>query len=153
MADNAHGYDLDLSLGFIMGTTYRKMSAFFQNGLKEYGITPEQWSVLYQIDKEEGLMQKEIAERSGKDRPTTTRILDLLEDKGLIYKQVGDNDRRSFHVYINDKGRSLIRDTIPVERMSATEVKKCISDDEYESLMKLLKIINRHLDKIVVDRE
>ncbi|WP_256762044.1 MarR family winged helix-turn-helix transcriptional regulator [Cohnella sp. WQ 127256] len=140
---------LDLSIGFMMGNTYRKLSSLFQNGLKEHEITPEQWSVLYQIDRTDGLIQKDIAERSGKDKPTTTRILDHLEAKGLIYKRVGENDRRSFLVYISDKGKSLIKETIPIEAQMTKEVKKCISDDEYKLLMELLLRINNHVNEII----
>ncbi len=131
-----------------MGNTYRKLSSLFQNGLKEYDITPEQWSVLYQVDMREGQIQKDIAERSGKDRPTTTRILDHLEQKGLVYKQIGENDRRSFKVYITDKGKSLIQETIPIEKHVDEVIKKCISVEEYETLMKLMIRIGSHVNEI-----
>lgn len=140
---------LDLSLGFMMGTTYRKLSALFQNGIKEHGITPEQWSVLYQIDREEGLIQKEIAKRAGKDKPTTTRILDHLEGKGLIYKRTGENDRRSFLVYITEKGRALVKETYPIEAQVTEDIKQIISNEEYELLMDLLIRINNHADEII----
>lgn len=137
-----------LTLGFLMGTTYRKVSLLFQNGLKEYDITPEQWSVLFQIDRTEGLIQKEIAKRSGKDKPTTTRILDHLEGKGLVYKRTGEKDRRSFKVYITDKGRALVKETVPVEDNVTEEIMNCISSEEYEVLMELLLRINNHVDQI-----
>lgn len=137
-----------LTLGFLMGTTYRKVSMLFQNGLKEYDITPEQWSVLFQIDRTEGLIQKEIAKRSGKDKPTTTRILDHLEGKGLVYKRTGEKDRRSFKVYITDKGRALVKETVPVEDNVTEEIMNCISSEEYEALMELLLRINNHVDQI-----
>lgn len=138
-----------LTLGFLMGTTYRKVSMLFQNGLKEYDITPEQWSVLFQIDRTEGLIQKEIAKRSGKDKPTTTRILDHLEGKGLVYKRTGEKDRRSFKVYITDKGRALVKETVPVEDNVTEEIMNCISSEEYEVLMELLLRINNHVDQIM----
>lgn len=138
----------ELTLGFMMGTTYRKLSALFQNGLKEYDITPEQWSVLFQVDRTEGLIQKDIAKRSGKDKPTTTRILDHLEGKGLVYKRTGENDRRSFKVYITEKGRALIKETFPIEDQVTDEIMNCISSDEYELLMGLLLRINNHIDQI-----
>ncbi|WP_239618767.1 MarR family winged helix-turn-helix transcriptional regulator [Cohnella mopanensis] len=144
----ANPYDLNRSIGFLMGNTYRKLSSLFQNGLKEYDITPEQWSVLYQVDMREGQIQKDIAERSGKDRPTTTRILDHLEQKGLVYKQIGENDRRSFKVYITDKGKSLIQETIPIEKHVDEVIKKCISVEEYETLMKLMIRIGSHVNEI-----
>lgn len=138
----------ELTLGFLMGTTYRKISALFQNGLKEHDITPEQWSVLFQVDRTDGLIQKEIAKRSGKDKPTTTRLLDHLEGKELIYKRTGENDRRSFKVYITEKGRSLIKETVPIEGKVTEEIMNCISSEEYELLMELLLRINNHVGQI-----
>ena len=148
----ANPYDLNRSLGFLMGNTYRKLSVLFQNGLKEHEITPEQWSVLFQVDRADGLIQKEIAERSGKDRPTTTRILDLLEQKGLVYKQIGENDRRSFRVYITSRGKALIEITIPIEKRVNAEIKKCVSEEEYETLMMLMTRLSHHVNEIT-DRE
>lgn len=72
------------SIGFHLGYTYRRASHLFANALKPYDITPEQWLVLYHIGEHEGLNQKEVAAKADKDQPTTTRILDLLEKKGIL---------------------------------------------------------------------
>ncbi|MCM3338316.1 MarR family transcriptional regulator [Paenibacillus sp. MER TA 81-3] len=147
-----YGNGLEHSIGFAMGVTYRKLSNLLQQRLKEYDITPEQWSVLYQIGRGNGLIQKEIAERSGKDKPTTTRILDHLERKGLIYKKTGENDRRSFLVNITDKGRLLIQETTPIEQQVAEDIKQCVSQEEYDVLMELLLRISNHVNELT-DRE
>ncbi|GIP32204.1 MarR family winged helix-turn-helix transcriptional regulator [Paenibacillus sp. J2TS4] len=143
---------LNHSIGFLMGITHRKLALLLQNRLKEYDITPEQWSVLYQINRADGLIQKEIGERSGKDKPTTTRILDHLEGKGLVYKKTGIADRRSFLVHITDKGKQLIESTIPVEKQFINDIKQCLSDDEYEVLLELLLRVHRYADHLT-DRE
>ncbi|MBO9599947.1 MAG: MarR family transcriptional regulator [Cohnella sp.] len=134
-----------LPIGFAMGLAYRKLAALFQYRLSPHGITPEQWSVLNQIDRSQGLIQKEIAERVGKDKPTTTRILDHLEKKGLIYKKLGQRDRRSFLVYSTDAGKALIRGTTSIEDSVTADVKTCISESEYDTLMDLLMRIQRHI--------
>jgi MarR family transcriptional regulator, transcriptional regulator for hemolysin len=143
---------LDQSIGFSMGVTYRKLSNLLQQRLKEYDITPEQWSVLYQVDKADGLIQKEIAERTVKDKPTTTRILDQLEGKSYIYKKTGQQDRRSFLVHITEKGKSLIQETIPLEQKVINDVKQCMSEDEYDRLMELLLRISHHVNQLT-DKE
>ncbi|MGP0583937.1 MarR family winged helix-turn-helix transcriptional regulator [Paenibacillus timonensis] len=138
----------ELAVGFIMGVAYRKIAALLQHRLKNYDITPEQWSVLNQIDRANGLIQKEIAERTGKDKPTTTRIIDLLESKGLILKQAGKQDRRSFLVYSTERGKEIIRETAPIEQSVTDEVKRMMSGEEYELLMELLQRIQIHLSDI-----
>ncbi|NOU62846.1 MarR family transcriptional regulator [Paenibacillus sp. LMG 31461] len=134
-----------LPIGFAMGVTYRKLAALFQQRLSGHGITPEQWSALYQIDRAQGLIQREIAERTSKDKPTTTRILDHLEKKGFIYKKAGNRDRRSFLVYSTELGQAIIRVTTPIEDSVTAEVKACISEEEYEIMMELLLRIQLHI--------
>lgn len=130
-----------LPIGFALGLTYRKVSGLFQHRLSPYGVTPEQWSALYQIDRSQGLIQKEIAERTGKDKPTTTRILDHLEKKGLIYKKAGERDRRSFLVYSTELGKSVIRETTSIEDSVTEDVRSCLTDQEYDKMLELLQRI------------
>lgn len=136
------------SAGFNLGLTYRKMSQLFTNRLKPYDITPEQWTVLYCIRVKDGMIQKEIAELASKDKPTTTRILDVLEAKGLIYKKAGEADRRSFLVYLTDKGRDVAAQTETIEHQAVQDATAGISEDEYEHLLELLRRIGANTDRL-----
>lgn len=133
-----------MSLGFLMGVTYRKMAALLQLRLKDYDITPEQWSLLYHIDRSPGMIQKEIADKTYKDKPATTRILDHLESKGLIYKEAGVQDRRSYLVYCTERGHATIRETIPVEEGLTEEVKRLLTEEQYSLMIALLQRINNY---------
>jgi MarR family transcriptional regulator for hemolysin len=135
---------LDYSIGFQLSNTYRKLSQLFLMRIKEYDLTPEQWSVLYRIREQDGMIQKEIAERAGKDRPTTTRILDLLEAKGLITKELGKSDRRSYHVYITDTGIQVAEAIAPIEYQTNRDTSEILSDLEYKLLMDMLKRLSAH---------
>ncbi|MGG4397956.1 MarR family transcriptional regulator [Paenibacillus thiaminolyticus] len=140
------------SIGFVMGMTYRKVSTLFHHRLKEYDITPEQWTILYQISRADGLIQRDIAERSGKDKPTTTRILDHLEAKGFVFKTPGEHDRRSFLVRITERGKALIEQTSPIEQQMIHDIKQCMSEDEYDLLIELLLRVDSHVNELP-DRE
>ncbi len=61
--------------------------------------------MLKRLCEQDGISQKETAQRTDKDPPTVTRILDILERKELVRKQLNGEDRRSFLIYITDKGR------------------------------------------------
>lgn len=149
----AEELDGQLAIGFVMGVTYRKIAALLQHRLRDYEITPEQWSVLFQIDRSEGLIQREIADRTGKDKPTTTRIIDHLENKGLVYKEPGKSDRRSFLVFSTDRGKTLIKETCGIEQGVTDEVKSCLSEEEYDLLMELLIRIKGHIGNMIEGKE
>lgn len=149
MNEQAISIDLDQSIGFWTSKTYRKLSFLLQQRLKAYDITSEQWSMLYHVGQEDGLIQKEIAQRVAKDKPTTTRMLDLLSDKGLIKREPGKKDRRSFLIYATDKGRQLLAETLPIENLLIQEVKSCMSSEEYELLLNLLRRVSAHADTLL----
>lgn len=134
-------WGLDHSLGFALGVASRRMSLVFSQRLKEFGLSPEQWSVLHVIAGHEGLIQKEIAERAAKDKPTVTRILDALEEKGLIARKTGEQDRRSFRLYATDKGKELALKTEPLERGVNAGLADHIGEEAYYGLLTQLQEI------------
>jgi DNA-binding MarR family transcriptional regulator len=125
------------------------MSQLFGQRLREFGLSPEQWSVLHVIAGQEGLIQKEIAERAAKDKPTVTRILDALEEKGLITRKPGEQDRRSFRVYATDKGKEIAADTEPLERGVNIELADRVGEDAYYALLAQLKDIIGFADRLL----
>ncbi|MUT65400.1 MarR family winged helix-turn-helix transcriptional regulator [Paenibacillus sp. NEAU-GSW1] len=135
---------LDDSIGFMLGIAHRKLSLLFMMRMKQYDITPEQWSVLYRIREQDGMIQKDIGDRAGKDKPTTTRILDTLEAKGYITKQLGKNDRRSFHVYITEQGIKAADEIALIEYQVVSDMSEVLAPDEYEHLAQLLIKISDH---------
>lgn len=137
---------LEQSIGFVMNATARRVSLLLSHRLKEYGISPEQWSVLYHVAEREGMIQKEIAEKSGRDRPTVTRILDALEARELVYKKPGETDRRAFLVYATPSGKELIEQTEAIETGLNEEIKRAIGEEEYTHLLVVLNQISSYVE-------
>lgn len=52
-------YTLEQSVGFMLGFTHRKAVALLATRFKPYDITTEQFSVLFNVDRGEGVNQKE----------------------------------------------------------------------------------------------
>ena len=78
-----------------------------------YDITPEQWAVLNRLWEEDGLSQVELAERTFKDKPGTTRILTLLEKKGVVVRRADESDGRVQRVFLTQIGKDLKEKLIP----------------------------------------
>ncbi|MDR1604966.1 MAG: MarR family transcriptional regulator [Gracilibacteraceae bacterium] len=97
-------FRLDDSLGFVLGRTNVKLKNALIQSLKEYDITPEQWGVLNRLWENDGITPKRIAESLTKDIPTTVRILDLLEQKELVFREDNPVDGRSFLVRLTKAG-------------------------------------------------
>src|SRR4030042_1428898 len=77
------------SLGFIIYRTALALKSALQRFFKENGfeITVEQWAIIRHLWDEDGLSQREIAEKTAKDKPNITRMVDALERKRLVFRQ------------------------------------------------------------------
>ena len=80
---------------------------------KNVGIIFGQWRLLITLKKnQDGLTQKEIADKLGLESPTLIPIIDRLESDGLVERRVYKNDRTNYRIYRTQKGDTVWNKTI-----------------------------------------
>jgi len=114
--------------------------------LKPYNITHEQWPLLIRLWIKDGISQKELSEKSFKDQPTTTRILDKLDRRGLIRRQANSADRRISLIYLTKEGQEIKDPLIPLARQALEQALEGLSEQEQTQLKNLLNRIGNNLD-------
>ncbi|MBN8193660.1 MarR family transcriptional regulator [Bacillus sp. NTK074B] len=138
----------DESIGLYTSHTVKNIIRFLTLHLKDFDVTPEQWTVLKRLAEQDGVSQKQLAKRSEKDQPTVTRILDILERKELIYKQKNTEDRRSFLIFITEKGMKAKDELSPfIENLYEDTILKGISEEELEVYRSVLSQINANMTR------
>lgn len=76
-----------------------------QNLIKHsIAITFDQWQVLDIIINNKGIKQTEIAQKTSKDTASVTRIIELLNKKGYVARQVDPNNRRKQILGVSNMG-------------------------------------------------
>ncbi|SMB97177.1 MarR family winged helix-turn-helix transcriptional regulator [Deinococcus hopiensis] len=77
---------------------------------REHGLTPTQYNVLRILRGagDGGLGRNEIRERLLDRMPDVTRLLDKMEDMGLVKRLRSTTDRRCVPTTLTDKGRDLV---------------------------------------------
>lgn len=110
--------------------------------LKDFSITLEQWSVLYNIFRIDGKYQKELADILNKDKPTITRIIDNLETKSLIKRTKHPEDRRKFLIEITKEGHELLKEIIPVLADFFKKQESAFSKEDIQITKTILKKIS-----------
>ncbi|WP_019911391.1 MarR family winged helix-turn-helix transcriptional regulator [Paenibacillus sp. HW567] len=128
-------------LGFLLGSTHRRISSGFARVLKPYDITPEQWSALLMICDRDGINQKDVAAATAKDQPTTARIVELLQKKGFIRKTMSPADRRAFQLYATEEGKALIDSTLSLEQQTVAAAVRGLNPKQLEELRSMLELI------------
>ncbi|TSD64990.1 winged helix-turn-helix transcriptional regulator [Inquilinus sp. KBS0705] len=135
------------SYSHLLDRTARKVKGYAQQRFTSgsFDITVDQWLILKSLDNDKYLKQKELAEITGKDNPTLTRIIDLLCKKGLTERVMHKDDRRSFTVHLTLLGAAKLTELAPQVddiRMKAWEN---LTEQDYEQLKTILNKIYQNL--------
>ncbi|MCC5464642.1 MarR family winged helix-turn-helix transcriptional regulator [Pelosinus baikalensis] len=138
-------FKLDDSLGFWINVVAGKMKNELNRSISMYNITAEQWAVLSRLWEEQGVTQKDLAERTGKDQPNTGRILDKLERKGLVNRIPDTQDRRIVLVFLTDTGCELKEKLIPIVTDVLIRAQRGIDDKDITYLKQILEKLSRNI--------
>jgi DNA-binding MarR family transcriptional regulator len=128
------------SLGFIIYRTALALKSALQRSFKEngYEITGEQWAIIRHLWEEEALSQREIAEKTSKDKPNITRMLDALEKKHLILRQSDPRDRRKYCIYLTKEGKQLYERLLPLTQSLRQRVTQNLAPAEIDLAKEIL---------------
>ncbi len=81
--------------------------------IRELGLTPPQFDVISTLGNTSGMPLHRLAEKTLITKGTLTGILDRLEQKGLLRREVPAGNRRSFIAVLTPEGERLFNDTFP----------------------------------------
>ena len=72
-------------------------------------MTPDQWTILLSLTKNNNVTQQSIADITYRDKPNISRIAGILENKGLIKRSTDKSDKRNNIVTITAKGEEQVK--------------------------------------------
>jgi DNA-binding MarR family transcriptional regulator len=96
--------------------------------------------------EEEGLTQRELANRVGMMEPTAVIALRGLERAGWITRTRNPADRRKIHVTLTPSGRALRERLLPLAHAVNAEVCRGFAPEERETLIALLRRARANLE-------
>ena len=114
----------------------------FRSVLSENGVFQGQDEILFLIMHKEGLKPSEIAKYLHTSLASISVSLKRLEKQGFIEKRNDENDMRISHIYINEKGRTALKNIH--EKLFDNQKKKLTGFSEEES-----KQLRTYLDRII----
>lgn len=140
-------FDMNLSLGFILNRTSIQSKALFTQRIKQFDISPEQWSLVFRTVESKGLIQKELSDSTYKDQANITRSIDRLEKKSLLKRVPNHNDRRIINIFPTEDAINLVDTIIPISSEFNSFLTKDFSEEEKQQLIKLLNKVYENLLK------
>lgn len=121
----------------------RRLQKNFRNAGLE--ITAEQWSVLYHLWKQDCLSQQELCNRTFRDKPSITRLIDNLEKQKLVKRTPSKEDRRINIVCLTEAGKLLQDQTIELASHTMAEALIGVSKEEIDLVKQILQRVYDNL--------
>lgn len=109
------------------------------------GISRAQWTVLVRLERTEGLKQSELAEILDLQPISLTRLLDRLDENGLIERRADPNDRRVNRLYLKPAARPLLEQLAVLSESLMATVLEGIEPESMERMLRDLRVVKDNL--------
>ena len=109
-------------------------------------ITIDQWLVLKTIHESADVTLQQVGVAVFKDLASITRIVQLLERKGLLRRTPHPTDGRRSELALTSAGKSVIRTVEPIAQANRRQALEGIDADEIARLRAVLKRITENCD-------
>jgi MarR family transcriptional regulator for hemolysin len=95
-------------LGFLMSDVLRLLRADFASRASDMPLTPALHRLLFNVNRHPGCRQVELAEWLEITAVTVGRMIDRLEQQGLVCREGVPGDRRVYRVFITSAAGPLL---------------------------------------------
>lgn len=123
--------------------THRQLMA---RKMSDHGIPPAQLYCLKEIAHNDGITQRDLAEKLSVSRPTLTVMLQKMERSGLIERTSDSADQRYTHLHVSPRGTAIHDDMHVVLGQMVEDIAGPMSDADKTELARLLRLITDNMN-------
>ena len=123
----------------IVGGLDRFLVEVLDPALDEHGIGREHWRVLRLLEDGTGRSMGEISAALGLPAATTTRVIDALVARMLVYRRGDPGDRRRVLVHLSEPGHESLEHVEAAFRSNSAPLLGRFSKNERRELVQLLE--------------
>ena len=92
---------------------YQAFCAYEEPHMRQLGLTPPQFDVIATLGNTPGMLMNQLAEKTLVTKGTLTGIVDRLEQKGLVRREVPPTNRRCFLIVLTPAGEAVFNSVFP----------------------------------------
>ena len=135
-------------LPFEIAETAHAMRRAFDRRATSLGVTRAQWKVLFRLTRFPGLRQVELAEMLDVEPITLSRILDRLEEAGLVERAPDPADRRAWRLQVTEKAKPLVTKLQALGTDLVDEAFEGVAQSELERVRNVLAHVRENLTAV-----
>ena len=136
--------DPELEIATLPATLIRRLHqisvARFATVMSAAGLdlTPVQYTAIAALDARPGIDQATLSGLIGYDRATLGKVVERLEIKQLVQRDICPEDRRARRLRLTERGQSLFAAARPNVEAIQPEILSNLTPEEREALVRLL---------------
>ena len=116
--------------------------------LAPHGISPQQYQLLMAISEQDGRCQGDLARCTWMDKPTASRILRTLQDRGLIRAEADPAHGRRVLFHLQPAAEPLVQELQDFRRYMREGMERGFSPEEMTQIRELLGAVMANLDRM-----
>ncbi len=132
-------------VGTMLHDVAHRIRLKIDEALKPFDLTRVSWLAIGIVARHGRLSQSQLAEALELGSPSTGKLVDRLEERGLVERVRDPQDRRSNLLTVTEAARRLLKDLEPVGEDLREDVLQNLTLQEREHLSKLLVRIKERL--------
>ena len=134
------------TIDFNIKSSWHAIARMYNQQALKYGGTMSIGFALLNIHSEEGTPATKIAPLMGLETRSLTRLLKSMEEKGLIYKQSDDQDKRSVKVFLTKDGKKMKEKSRETVLNFNEAVRNVVSSKELEVFFEVITNVNKVIE-------
>jgi DNA-binding MarR family transcriptional regulator len=138
---------MDENLGSLLSQVSRLLRRNFDELSRGVGVTRPQWQVLTLLRQHAGSNQGALAEMLDVEPITLGRMIDRLQEAGMVERRADPADRRAWRIHLTAKGDEQVEMLVPYGRQTLDAALEGVPDGEREQLIATLAKIRNNLSR------
>jgi DNA-binding MarR family transcriptional regulator len=140
-------FRLEEDLGFLIARTHWAMRRWLMSQLEPLGLTYEQFRVLNALCEEDTVSQVALAGRANMDVTSLARMLERLENAGLIQRETSPDDSRINLVVLTENARRLAAQFTPIRTFGLEAATEGLSAKEVVEFRRMLNVVFENMSR------
>ena len=141
-------------IGLLIGYCDHQMHRLMTRMLRQYDVSPMQCRTLTYLQEAEGEVNQRMLEEHLMVKPSTASgIVGRLEEKGLVRRQTSKSDGRCRILALTDSGRQFYAQFCSIADQVNTQAGQGLSEEEKDTLRRLLLRVADNLSETQEDTE
>ena len=151
----AHGseHEQEEPFGFLVHEVANAISQAYGALMAPIGLTRPQMRVLIWVDRRPGISQAKLSELIGTSAMAMTGLLDRMEGKNLIRRQVDPTDRRAKCIYLTDAALALKPEMEKLAAGFGEATRQGLTPEDVATAQRVLARMKVNVEKIREDAQ